>query len=236
VGLLLETPGELLSALARAASRGQLALSAAGGGLLSGSADLHWTRANGAAIDLGRWSWTMTTPSGLRPAWNLQSDGPPAAGRARVAPGLGDVAIDELRLDLPAQALPSGLGLVDLLHAGGAWQLASAHLVASAEGCTGAGTLSWRAASTPLAGPGPLGSWTAAWELHGREGEFQLHTESGPLHVDGSGRLALDGRLSLRGRAWSEPGAAARLEPVLRFLGPPAADGSVGLDLPWPPS
>ena len=234
--LLVETPGELLQVIADQASHGHLRLLAPEGGLLSGRAGMEWTRASGMPLALGRWSWTLAWSTPIGPAWRVDVDSGPLAGSLSVHPGAGRLALADVRVGLPAQAVPAGYAGWDLLHAGGRLELESAQLEADAIGLQGDGVLRWRDATTSLTPVAPLGSWSAHWEARGKEGRFRLETLAGPLHLEGEGRFGLDGRLGLNGRAWSDASHAQALEPVLAAFGNRREDGSVGLALPWPPA
>jgi hypothetical protein len=234
--LLNETPAEWLSDAVAAASGRQLALAAVSGGLLAGEAGLQWNRAGSAPLGLGRWRWQLAWPMDLQPSWRVASLSGPLQAHAVVSIGAAAAQLTELEADCSASALPAGLAALELLHPGGEVHLTAARLEVSAIGMAGSGVLAWRHASTPLAGQAELGSWSARWTLAGREGDFRLSTETGPLHLEGSGRIALDGRLGLHGRAWADPASNGTLEPVLRMLGPLGDDGSAAIEWPWRPS
>lgn len=230
-GLLYETPAALLRLGAGAASARQLVLEQPTGGLWSGSAGLSWQAPGRPAYALGRWQWSFTLSGGL-PAWRLQPLDGPWSGHGTLRPGFGEVELRELELEGNASALPPGLGAVDMIHPGGRVALRSPRLHVAGGRASGQGSLAWRDASSALVALAPLGSWHADWKLKDSAGDYTVVTERGPLEVDAHGRIGADGHVSVQARAWSDPGSARMLLPLLQLIGPPAADGSVSFNRP----
>ncbi|MDE3011608.1 MAG: type II secretion system protein N, partial [Pseudomonadota bacterium] len=224
---VVETPPGVLRWLAFSASAGQLELAGAQGGLWSGAADLRWHAAAAPVLALGRWDWHFSVHGLLRPAWQVKVTQGPVRGSFIAVPGMAGVGLDQLDLQARADTLPAGLGMLDLVHPSGQLALQAPHLELQHGRWSGAGTGSWRNAASSLVALAPLGSWRAEWRLQDGSGDYRISTESGPLHLDGSGQLRSDRAPSLQARAWSDPADAAVLQPMLQMFGPAAPDGSV---------
>lgn len=222
----VETPPGVLRWLASSASAGQLELASEQGGLWSGAADLRWHAGPAPSLALGRWDWHLSL-RGLRPAWQVKVTQGPVQGSFIAVPGMTGVGLDQVDLQARADTLPAGLGMLDLIHPSGQLALQAPHLELQRGRWSGAGSGSWRNAASSLVAVVPLGSWRAEWRLQDGSGDYRISTESGPLHLEGSGQLRSDRAPSLQARAWSDPAEAAVLRPVLQMFGSAAADGSV---------
>ena len=233
---VLNPPAGWIQAALLRVSDQRLDLQALQGGLFDGDASLHWRPPIGSVQSLGRWGWHFGWLDGTAsgPGWTVRSLAGPVHGGVEVQPGLRTWTLHDLQLSLPAEAVPAGLAAWDLLHAKGQLELASEALQITAGKVTGRGSLRWQHASIALTPLAPLGSWQATWDAKGDGGLFELATLSGPLHLDGSGRFSLDGRLGVHARAWAEPASGGDLTPLLGALGTVREDGSVAFELPWP--
>ena len=231
LGLVLEPPASWLQSLARAGSQGLVELDAPAGGFGSGSAGILFHRPGETPRPLGHWRWQFTWTGG-GPGWRLDGRDGPLTGSVVVHPGFGILTLADVDLSLPAEAVPPGQATWDLLHAAGTVRVIAPLFRLGNAGLEGQGTVALLQASSTLVALPTLGSWHADWELHEGKGVVTLKTDAGPLHLEGQGPLLIPGRSALHGRAWTEPGSAQVLEPILRLLGRQGPDGSIPLEFP----
>ena len=64
----------------------------------------------------------------------------------------------------------------------------------------------------------PIGAYRLQFDWFGRDATLDLQSLSGPLLIEGRGRI-VDGRLKFSGQAWAQTGHEAQLRAVLGLLG-----------------
>lgn len=73
--------------------------------------------------------------------------------------------------------------------------------------------------SSALAPIRPLGTFRGELVSAGEQAQLNLSTLAGPLRLEGNGRWSVRSGLRLEARAWSDPEASDRLQPLLSLMG-----------------
>jgi general secretion pathway protein N len=123
---------------------------------------------------------------------------------------------------LPAERL-QGLGApLNTIQPSGSMRLGWNQLLLVREGrrldLTGSMRLEMREIASRLSPIRPLGAYNLALDWRGQAADVALKTESGPLLLDGSGKL-IDGRLRFSGTARAQQGQEQGLANLLNLLG-----------------
>ncbi len=250
VTAVLDAPATLIPWLLDKGHVSVLQLTDVQDSLWSGSASVALTAPGAAPRSLGRWHWALGFGPWLQPELRLASlvvgAGTPAAaapvaamalppwsGSLNLTPGLRTLALREVHLQSPAEALPDAIPALRLLQPRGQVALSADALQIGFDGLHGEVTLEWHDAVIAQSPVAPLGNWQARCLLDGTEGHYQLRTLNGPLTVQGDGQVALDGRFSLQGFVQSDALHRVTLQPLLGLLGAPDDSGRVAIALPW---
>lgn len=146
--------------------------------------------------------------------------------RLIVERGPGTLALEELDATLPVQL--AGLFYAPALFVAptGTLELRSTALALARDGLTGDAQAVWRGAGGRFTGPTSLGDYRLDVSGQGERATLRVSTVRGDLQVNGNGewRVGGDGHLRFAGAA--QPGGdVARLEPLLRPLGPDRGGG-----------
>jgi general secretion pathway protein N len=73
----------------------------------------------------------------------------------------------------------------------------------------------------------PLGTFRGELVSSGEQAQVNLTTLAGPLRLEGSGRWTVRSGLRLEARAWSDPEASDRLQPLLSLMGRREGDKTI---------
>ncbi len=131
---------------------------------------------------------------------------------------------DGFYLDPGSAYLPAGLLSVagapfNTISPGGTLLLHWETLRVAGDGFDGEISMDWRAAQSALSPVSPLGDYRVIARAHGGQGDVTLTTLSGPLLLEGVGKIA-QGKLRFSGTADAEPHMRASLNGLIGVLGP----------------
>jgi general secretion pathway protein N len=127
-------------------------------------------------------------------------------------------------LDPGSALLPAGLLSVagapfNTISPGGTLFLRWETLRAAGNGFDGEISMDWRAAQSALSPVSPLGDYRVIARANGGKGDVTLTTLSGPLLLEGTGKIT-EGKLRFSGTADAEPHMRASLNGLIGVLGP----------------
>jgi len=127
-------------------------------------------------------------------------------------------------LDPGSALLPAGLLSVagapfNTISPGGTLLLRWDTLRAAGNGFDGEISMDWRAAQSALSPVSPLGDYRVIARANGGQGDVTLTTLSGPLLLEGTGKIT-EGKLRFSGTADAEPHMRASLNGLIGVLGP----------------
>lgn len=225
--LIVSAPATWVAwALARADQK-IVALAQPRGTVWRGEAELY---AGGAtnAQHLGRLSWRVR-PLRLvlgRVALDVAVTGGALRGQLTVQRSPGTLALQDIQASLPVQL--AGLFYAPALFFAptGTIELESAGLALAREGIRGEARALWRGAGGRFAGSASLGDYRIDLNGQGERATLKLSTVRGELELNGQGEWRVGGNGELRFAGSAQPrGDAARLEPLLRALGPDRGGG-----------
>lgn len=219
-------------ALARSDQKA-VALADPRGTLWRGEADLY---AGGPANmqRLGHIRW-RALPLRLflgRVALDVAVTGGALQGQLIVQRGPGRLALEDLNATVPGQLAGVFYAPALFFAPTGTIELRSANLSLARNGITGEAQALWRGAGGRFTGSTSLGDYRIDLSGQGERATIRLSTVRGDLALNGQGewRVAGNGELRFAGSARPQ-GDAARLEPLLRALGPDRGGGRRDLRL-----
>lgn len=173
-------------------------------------------------------AWSLQPLSLLwgRVTYRLQSSDPQLLLDARVSEGIGDLAIRDLKLNGSVRALLAAAGQAFVpLDGQAGLELASLDFdelwPVAAEGKLSLVGLSWTLARDPV----PLGDYEAAITRDGEDVTALISTLSGPIDLNGDGRLHPDRSYELHLQLKPKPDAPPMVTNLLRSLGAADAQG-----------
>lgn len=192
-----------------------------------GEAQLY---AGGAANarHLGRLRWRLLPLRLLlgRVALDVAVADGPLQGKLTVQRSPGSLSLEDVNATLPVQL--AGLFYAPALFFAptGTVELQSAGLSLARDRITGDAQALWRGAGGRFTGSTSLGDYRIDLNGRGERATVRLSTVRGDLQLNGQGewRIAGDGQLRFAGSAQPQ-GDPARLEPLLRALGPDRGGG-----------
>lgn len=222
---LSSMPASWLIPLIEQQTSGHLSLAEVDGSLWNGSAVVATSTSRDeplTALVPGRLSWQIS-PSMLMGIVDIDLANPSVTQEPiRIRGDWSDVEIGPGSLNLPADGLsalgaplntlkPTGLmkvawQSVGLKHRNEAWQI------------TGKITIDLMQVASALSPVKPLGSYRLQFDWFDREARLNLQSLSGPLLIEGNGRL-VDGRLKFNGQASAQAGFESKLNALLVLLG-----------------
>jgi general secretion pathway protein N len=224
IGLIAMAPASLLSALLERSTQGKVLLANPEGGFWSGSGVLLLCGRQEECHTLGRHHWRWL-PSGLEV--QHENEAPmtlalsPLAQRATLRP---------LQLTLPVSALALLAPQLAPYKLQGWIHAESPEITVARDGVHGTVTLDWHEAASGFADVRPLGDYRIVLHGEGQSAAVELSTLSGPLRLQGRGRLGADGA-QFSGTAQAAPDAGERLRPLLQHIGPQVSPGVHALGL-----
>ncbi len=170
----------------------------------------------------GRINWTLGWGGALAPVLHLKHDdvlGAPLAVRLVD----GRLVFDPDSAVVPASLLELAGAPLNTLRPDGRCELRWNALAIDRDGTvSGAGTLRVAGFALALSPVRPLGNYLVTWSSAADGFAWQVATESGPLQVDGSGRIAgprVAARVVVKASPGAPPAVAARLAPLLDTIG-----------------
>jgi general secretion pathway protein N len=201
------------------AQNSRLRLVYASGTVWNGTAMLALSDGKQARLVPGRVSWQVQ--------WRALIGG-------RIAVGIHHAAVDDhmrvsydrkgLSLDPGRAQLPAGLLSVagapfNTISPGGTLFLRWGRLQFADNGFDGEISIDWRTAQSALSPVSPLGEYRVTARASGGEGDVILTTLSGPLLLEGVGRMEA-GKIRFSGTADAEPHMRESLNGLIGVLGP----------------
>jgi len=144
---------------------------------------------------------------------------PAVDGVMRVSYGTAGLGIDPGRALLPAGLLSVAGAPFNTISPGGTLHLSWDSLHVGANGFEGEIRVDWRAAQSALSPVSPLGDYRVVARVNGGQGDVILSTLSGPLLLEGVGRMEA-GKIRFSGTADAEPHMRQRLNGLIGVLGP----------------
>jgi hypothetical protein len=230
IGVGVFAPASLIAVPIEHASENRLTLTAVSGSLWNGRGTLT-ARGNGARTSL---SWTLNP-------WELfagQVAGTLTVGSAapsRFVVTRSALSVDAIDVFLPAALAAEAFGAYAGYKIGGRVQLRSQRAYFHRDSASARVTLDWRDATTGIVPVSPLGSYRVELEWVAGTGSVSVHTQEGPLFLDGGGRWSSTGAaLSLTARPSTEQ--AEFLKPWLRTMTPEQPGGIFRFVWPQPRS
>jgi general secretion pathway protein N len=231
VACVINAPASLVDRILASASGERAHVEQAAGTLWSGSGDLRVQTPQGTLV-LPALRWDIHPGTLWRGHIGLQLESASAAlsGHldATLSPGGLTLGSHDLRLSvgilapqIPALAAIGPAGLVAL--SGDAVQINPDRV---------AGQATVQVESMRSARLGPMGDYRIELTGDGAGARFELGTQRGPIRLEGSGRIGLDGQLRFAGLARASGPDADRLGQNLASFGIPRPDGSVAIA--WP--
>ena len=125
-------------------------------------------------------------------------------------------------LSLPADGLAALGAPLNTLQPTGVMKITWPALTLTREGrdwlTTGRVQIELTQVSSALSPIKPLGAYRLQFDWFGREAKLDLQSLSGPLMLEGRGRI-VNGRLQFAGEAWAQAGHEAQLAALLGLLG-----------------
>lgn len=230
LALLVWMPATVLDAALRQWSGERLMLADAQGTLWRGAGQLL-LRHEHHFLPLGRYAWRIAPrldPAALEV--RLETGERPAAVLA-LYPWRNELALEQAQLTLPAQLLPLLARPLSLYRLGGVLQLSGNRFSLRPGHYDGAVQLDWQAATSALTDLNPLGDYRITLRGGDDRLDVGLETVQGKLLLQGTGRIAADGRLTMQGSARAAPGQEAALSDLLHHIGPETAPGVFGFAL-----
>lgn len=228
VALAVQAPAQLFRLIVPSAYR----LAQTEGSLWQGSGVLT----TGSAVLPLRWHWRPETM--VRGALGWRIDLPGGFLTMSVSPSVLEFSTEGPTLDV-ALLVPLLPAIVPRSGWSGSMRVAVGNGRCTPVGkrCTGKLTLDWNDAQQSLLGPGRIGSYRLEVEatLPNDAVEWRINPLSGPLRLEGSGRIEQSGAIRFSGNAAIKEQDRARFEPFLRGLGRPGDDGPDHWLLRFPP-
>jgi general secretion pathway protein N len=229
---LVMLPATWMDALLQRASEGTLAMTGTTGTFWRGEGSLQALLPSGEAVTLVPASWNIDTGELLALKLHITAqstrDNKPLLNATL---GLGEIFIQEAKLDLPAALL--GVLSPTLREAVFSGQIAlhvnevrldSSHTAGKAQAY-------WKGAGSSLSRIRPLGNYLLDMNGKGKGMDFRLSTIGGPLTLNGSGDWIPGKRPDIRVTATPAESARRELVPLLRMLGHETSPGTYQITL-----
>jgi general secretion pathway protein N len=202
-------------------ARSSLRLIDARGTLWEGSALLGMSNGRETTLVPGRLQWRIA-PSGARRV-SGQLSHPWLAAPLRLSGGPEGVDIAKGSARLPAGVLASAGAPFNTVRPGGTLELTWSDVLLRGAALTGELQIDWHEAKSALSTIAPLGNYRLRVKGTGDAPLLELETLSGPLQMQGSGKI--DGtRIRFRGTATAEAGMRSALDGLLGVLGMRSGD------------
>lgn len=169
----------------------------------------------------GRINWTLGWDGVLAPVLHLKHDDV-LTGPLTVRPADGGLAIDADGAVLPASLLELAGAPLNTLKPDGRCELRWGAVAIGRDGTVrGDGTLRVTGFALALSPVRPLGNYLVSWSSTADGLSWRLATESGPLALDGTGRVGarMSARVVVRPAPDAPASVAAQLTPLLDTIG-----------------
>jgi general secretion pathway protein N len=180
-------------------------------------------------FQLDRVEWRFL-PSRLlqgRAAYDVTLRGAGFEGRAELGRTFGGWSLRGLEARADAAVAAAFAPLARAWRPEGSVRIAAPSLDFANPELRGELRVEWSGAATALSDVKPLGSYRAEVAAEGTTARLAVTTLSGPLRVQGQGRMALPSQLTFSGEARADTPA---LQPLLDLLGPRRPDGSHAIE------
>lgn len=227
VSLFIMAPASLLDELVGHYSQGRLAMANTSGTIWKGTATPAFISRDTKLISTQPLRWEID----LLPLFKgklrarLQWVDLPQDAATEVQVSGGQVELDHAVIPLPARLLNEASAILKPAQFRGQLEIRSDHLVFSRLGMDGVANVDWLNAGSVLSSIDPLGNYRLRLNGAGNSCSVDLSTTSGVLVLDGQGKWSAAGGLDFRGRARASAGNEARLNELLRNLGPEQSPG-----------
>ena len=202
---------------------GPVRLVAPAGTLWHGSAQIAVSDGERALLLPGRVSWRLDGVSVLSGRVGLIVSHPFATGAVHVAANRDGIALTAGSAHLPAALLVLLGAPFNTLRPGGDLLLAWNDLRIAGRTITGRVELEWHEARSALSPVVPLGTFRVVATGAGNTGDIVLTTLSGPLLLQGRGRMS-DRVVRFSGTADADAAMRPRLGALIGVLGTPVGD------------
>jgi general secretion pathway protein N len=235
--ILLNAPAWLVGWALEKTINNQIVIKNSLGSLWSGKASgLQATipAAQPIKIDLNNLTWSLQPLRLLQGelALRVAIDDKPVKFNGTVAIGFGATTLRDTRAEVSPQWLQEIVPALAFIKPDGKLQLTTDDFKLQKNNLTGKAQLEWRGAAVSLSSVNPLGDYRADIEAKGETADANITTLSGALKVNGKGSWSAKLGPRFSGTAQAEPAQATNIDPLLKLMGKPAANGGYALEFP----